>query len=585
MSDVRMAEFQQAAVTVICDRLLDRQGSRRFLLADEVGLGKTIVAGGVLEEWQRRRPGRDLVVVYLCSNAEIADQNRTKLAEESGQVISRITQLAYGRQKPSGLMLYSFTPGTSLSEGTGLKWERHLLLFLAYHVLRHDIRKGRWREYFRCGAREDGWFPGTTLRALRKEFHRKLSRAVQARIAEEWQRLVDFEGERVVPAEILADEVAKHTEDESRRRNRLIGILRQAVQRVLLDDLKPDLVILDEVQKFSHVIRESEQKKSIAARLFDRGAAVLILSATPYRMLSLDHEIEAHGDEREKQSHYDEFIDTVKFLYADRGREMVRALRADLHAFRTRLEAGEFVRGHDEQLRALKSRLEGKLRRVIARTERNWYLQERGKDVEEVFSSGAGFARPHKDELVDYITLRRFLLDKVETSQHVTEYWKSCPAPFTFMDAQYAPMAATRRQRPILPDGVVARPTQLGALAGRNLRFRRLFNTVFGDRDEWRYLWVRPSYTYYRDDFFKDQDPRKALVFSSWRFVPKAIALLTSHEAEQRIARRGRLWEADDQAPLRFTEKGSFHVFDLCFPSPALAAVLECERKMRAASE
>jgi superfamily II DNA or RNA helicase len=94
VSDVRMAEFQQAAVTVICDRLLDRQGSRRFLLADEVGLGKTIVAGGVLEEWQRRRPAHDLVVVYLCSNAEIADQNRTKLTKESGEMISRITQLA-----------------------------------------------------------------------------------------------------------------------------------------------------------------------------------------------------------------------------------------------------------------------------------------------------------------------------------------------------------------------------------------------------------------------------------------------------------------------------------------------------------
>ena len=65
------------------------------------------------------------------------------------------------------------------------------------------------------------------------------------------------------------------------------------------------------------------------------------------------------------------------------------------------------------------------------------------------------------------------------------------------------------------------------------------------------------------------------LVFSGWRFVPKAIALLTSHEAEQRIALRGRLWEADDRPPLRFTEKGSYHIFDVCFPSPALAQIME----------
>src|SRR5215470_6695535 len=94
MSDLNLAEFQRAAVDTICDRLLGRRGSRRFLLADEVGLGKTIVARGVLEELMRRRRQRDLVVVYLCSNAEIADQNRQKLDPDAGKPIRRITQLA-----------------------------------------------------------------------------------------------------------------------------------------------------------------------------------------------------------------------------------------------------------------------------------------------------------------------------------------------------------------------------------------------------------------------------------------------------------------------------------------------------------
>src|SRR5438309_469483 len=98
-------EFQQAAVTNITDRLLDREGSRRFLLADEVGLGKTMVARGVLDEMRRRRRGHDLVVVYLCSNAEIADQNRTRLDPAAGPPIRRITQLACDTATDGGLRL------------------------------------------------------------------------------------------------------------------------------------------------------------------------------------------------------------------------------------------------------------------------------------------------------------------------------------------------------------------------------------------------------------------------------------------------------------------------------------------------
>jgi hypothetical protein len=127
-----------------------------------------------------------------------------------------------------------------------------------------------------------------------------------------------------------------------------------------------------------------------------------------------------------------------------------------------------------------------------------------------------------------------------------------------------------------MPAGLVAAPKDLGKLSERSLRFRMLNELVFGpEGSRWKYLWTRPSYTYYRDEFFGDADPRKVLVFSGWRFVPKAIALLASHHAEQRIRPKGRTWGDDDQAPLRFTDKGSFHVFDVCCPSPALASLVD----------
>lgn len=570
MSDIRLAEFQRAAVKAICNRLTDLSGSRRFLLADEVGLGKTVVARGVIEDLLRRRRGKPLVVVYICSNSEIADQNRTKLAPMAAPSLRRITQLAWNGSNADTLQLYSFTPGTSLSEGTGLAWERQLLLFLSHGVLRQDIRKGKWREYFRCGAGPERWKQATRFRALRLEFNHKLRPGLQQRVAEEWKRPAAIDGSTVVPSDVLRDEVDQFDPDDAdsrRRRNRVVGILRSAAQRVLLDDLEPDLVILDEVQRFRVVIEEAGSKKSIAARLFERRPAVLILSATPYRMLSLDHE---------GQGHYDEFLDTVRFLFADRGKEEVKSLREDLKAFRERLDVGAFLRGNDPDLLALRSRIETRLRKVICRTERNAYIQDQAKGIQEVRPTGDAFAVPQKPEVVDFIRLRRFLLDKVDTSQHITEYWKSCPAPFTFMDTQYAPMAAAKRKRAIVPSGVVEPPSKLGGLARRNLRFRELFQAVFGAPDTpWKFLWTRPSYTYYRDEFFEDADPAKMLIFSGWRFVPKAIALLTSHEAEQRIAPRGRLWNGEDQPPLRFTEKGSFHIFDVCFPSPVLARLIE----------
>jgi hypothetical protein len=570
VSNVKLAEFQSAAVEAICARLTDRNGSRRFLLADEVGLGKTVVARGVIEELMRRRRGKELVVVYLCSNSEIADQNRTKLAPNAPPPLRRITQLAWSGNNTDNLQLYSFTPGTSLSEGTGLAWERHLLLFLAHRVLRQDIRKGKWREYFRCGAGPERWKETTRFRSLRLEFNRKLRPGLQQRIAEEWKKSVEVDGTTFVLFETLRSEVERFQPDDPisrKRRNRIVGVLRSAAQRVLLDDLHPHLVILDEVQRFRAVIEEAGSSKSIAARLFDRCPGVLILSATPYRMLALDHE---------GQGHYDEFLDTVRFLFAAQGKQEVANLRGDLKAFRERLEIGAFLQGNDAELLALRTQIETRLRKVICRTERNAYIQDPMKGVQEVRPTGNVFTVPQKPEVVDYIRLRRFLLDKVDTSQHITEYWKSCPAPFTFMDAQYAPMAAAKRRKAIVPLGVIEPPSKLGGLARRNLRFRELFQTVFGSLDSpWKFLWTRPTYTYYRDEFFMDADPTKMLIFSGWRFVPKAISLLTSYEAEQRIAPRGRLWEGEDRPPLRFTEKGSFHIFDVCFPSPVLAKLID----------
>ena len=75
-----LKDFQRATVERI--DYLYRNGQKRILVSDEVGLGKTLIARGCVAKFAnlRKEEGDDLVkVVYICSNATIADQNLDKL--------------------------------------------------------------------------------------------------------------------------------------------------------------------------------------------------------------------------------------------------------------------------------------------------------------------------------------------------------------------------------------------------------------------------------------------------------------------------------------------------------------------------
>ena len=78
MSELK--DFQKATVNRIDE--LFTQHQNRILVSDEVGLGKTLIARGVIAKFAklRKKEGDDLVkVVYICSNGTIAQQNLEKL--------------------------------------------------------------------------------------------------------------------------------------------------------------------------------------------------------------------------------------------------------------------------------------------------------------------------------------------------------------------------------------------------------------------------------------------------------------------------------------------------------------------------
>src|SRR5262245_44320204 len=72
--------FQLATPKAALETLKCDDGPRRFLVADEVGLGKTVVARTIVQRMMKGRK-TPLVVFYIASNLNIAHQNRAKLLE------------------------------------------------------------------------------------------------------------------------------------------------------------------------------------------------------------------------------------------------------------------------------------------------------------------------------------------------------------------------------------------------------------------------------------------------------------------------------------------------------------------------
>lgn len=79
-----LKDFQRDTVDYVFRRMYeDDPPARRFLVADEVGLGKTLVAKGIvartIEHLRAKDPLLRIDVIYICSSLSIARQNINRL--------------------------------------------------------------------------------------------------------------------------------------------------------------------------------------------------------------------------------------------------------------------------------------------------------------------------------------------------------------------------------------------------------------------------------------------------------------------------------------------------------------------------
>ena len=159
--------FQRRTVDYVFDRLYgDQDPVRQFLVADEVGLGKTMVARGVIARTieQLWDTTRRIDILYICSNQAIAAQNINRLNvlnRDDLALPTRMTLIPLQVRGEQGLdsnkvNFISLTPGTTfdLRSRTGVRRERALLR----RLLEDCVSRPRGlHNLLQVAAGVDGW--------------------------------------------------------------------------------------------------------------------------------------------------------------------------------------------------------------------------------------------------------------------------------------------------------------------------------------------------------------------------------------------------------------------------------------------
>jgi len=167
-----LKDFQRKTVDYVFKRLYGDDPTSRFLVADEVGLGKTLVARGIiaktLEHLQDKVDRVD--VIYICSNAAIATQNVNRLNVIDADGFSIATRLTYLPRQVRSLRknkvnFISLTPGTAFDHARsrgGHADERAILYRMLYDLpLAQNERRRRLRvgllNILQATAGKDNW--------------------------------------------------------------------------------------------------------------------------------------------------------------------------------------------------------------------------------------------------------------------------------------------------------------------------------------------------------------------------------------------------------------------------------------------
>ena len=528
--------FQEAAIRAACESFKGTEGSRRFLVADEVGLGKTVVAQQVIERLAGKDSRSPFVVYYITNGQRVANQNRGRLIDfldrstqkEALSKADRLNLIPLFPRPSAPVALYALTPGTSFPGRStrlhaGRKEERAFLTALLGRTYPHLMRK----------------FPAGTM---------------QRNVRSDWEGLVQRYRGRVAQlprAFLYAFKGALFKEFEGSPKTRLpefskkesagrfVGRLRRALARTVLIARPPDLVILDEFQRYRDMISKENRSDPLVSALFEpqdgTWPALLMLSATPYKLFATRLE-ENRGAEANR-----EFFDLLEFLGGQHGLALKSDAKDAFSKFGSAIlaiakckensaEAGRLV-GEAETLR---DRLQSMLAPYLSRMEREPTSDDLANTI-------------LLDATLDQTDVRAFRhlasSFKPEHAWFALPYWLSVPLPAQSLGLRYLAWrdATIRHDRSLIKLTANNRDKLSLPRAWPHPKLRALDTLM--PADALALPWVAPSIPWWdlRGAWAGTVHEPKLLLFSRFKSTPQSVAALTASGVEARyLSRTGR---------------------------------------------
>lgn len=528
-------EFQRRTIVRVLRAFEPRRAVRRFLVADEVGLGKTVVARGVVEKMlARKRRERPLRVFYMCNSLAIAAQNRGNLlkalpegaqAEDAECQVDRLTLVAT-QELPdeSPLHFYTLTPDTSMPDRRG----RAKAGTARERALIHNILRRRYPDLVGHGDGE--WL---RQRALSSWEDWKASCGCQANGDLEREFLQELRAEmRLSARQPLPHHLRTRIETDGERE--VIKLLRVVLAKAGLRRVQPDLVILDEFQRYRDILDRDGPSAIAKWMLRPAGPSVLLLSATPYRMYG-----EAGTDLWDAgSSHHRDFYGLVEWLFGGerRGKQAKDYMERMFGAYRGFLVSAD---PFGERTLETKRAIEEHLRPVIARTERLFAKPQEPVPID---------AAVGEDDLHVFQDLVRCFRAGDEGEKRsggaVIAYWSSVPLPLQMLGPDYKAWKAwsdgDRKVRPSRSLLLTKQRRDRFAAPKRWPHYKLRAAVERFDAASMAVPWIAPSMPWWSlGKGWTGPGPTKALMFSRFRAVPRAIAGLMSYDVERRRLYRG----------------------------------------------
>lgn len=554
----RIAEIFRKATIDSDGKEIKTGGQRRVLLADEVGLGKTHVAKAVIDRVRemRKQVNDDMFrVVYVCSNMSIANQNIEKLGvrnkadvTESRLSMQHLTirereaKIVNPENGEMGEIIIPLTPSTSFSlrgSSKGNANERALIATILGRFDEFSKFQPKLSRLFQGWSGDNGW------EDCLKRYLKRVNDLGQSYINDVKHYL--YENQVFLKIEKDLIENFKNGNLANLDSTRIINLLRRIFADLSLSMLEPDLIIMDEFQRFSSLLdyNDESEQSAIVKKFFEQEGGqqplILLLSATPYKPFSTLEELTEYNVDE----HYEDFNRLMDFLFS--GEHEFHKLWPDYSHKLSHICTEKF-----DVILASKQSVEEKMYQGMCRTERLNEGLISTKTVTEVPIS--------TDDILSYCEMQKIVSACKEASERSSknrfswsnvpmEYVKSSPYLLSFMDTYELKQkinAIYRGGFKGLPDPsrqVLLRENdiaQFHKIPMRNARMQYLRDLMLPKGRGAEYLlWVPASRPYYitnaENPFVKNCDFSKALVFSAWEMVPRMIATLMTYEAEREV--------------------------------------------------